>query len=83
MKSADEKTFEAMRILSRQGLAFEPASAVAFACMQQAAHEAKPGETWVIIGSGAAVKWPGTITNGFLMPRCWNPDFSIIDEIYI
>lgn len=77
---SDEATLKAVRLLLRQGLAFEPASAVALACLQQLAPEAAPGETWVMIGSGAAVKW-GTMADTFQMPRCYAPDFANIEEL--
>jgi threonine synthase len=62
------------------GLALEPASAVALACMQQVASEATAGETWVVVGSGAAVKWDNVITD-FEAPRAFQPDFANIDEL--
>jgi len=77
---SDEETLTAMRFLMRQGFAFEPASAVALACLQKVAREWIAGETWVIIGSGAAVKW-STMTDGFEMPRLWGPDVANVDEV--
>jgi len=77
---SDEETLAAMRLLMHQGLALEPASAVALACLQKVASEWTPGETRVIIGSGAAVKW-STLTEGFEMPRVWGPDVVNIDEM--
>ena len=64
----------------RRGLALEPASAVAFACMQQVASEATAGESWVVVGSGAAVKW-GNVIDDFEAPRVFKPDFANIDEL--
>lgn len=78
---SDEEALAAMRLLMSQGLALEPASAVALACLQQVASEATDGETWIIIGSGAAVKW-STMTEGFEMPRLWAPDVANVDEIF-
>ena len=70
-----------MRLLMHQGFAIEPASAVAMACLEKVASEWTAGETWVIIGSGAAVKWSSMI-DGFEMPRLWGPDVANIDEVY-
>ncbi len=69
----DEEILEAAGILMRQGFALEPASATALACLRQVASEWTAGETWVMIGSGTAVKW-GALAAGFEMPRLWDPD---------
>jgi len=53
---SDQEALEAVRFLLRQGLAFEPASAVPLACIRQLAPQAASGETWVMIGSGSAIK---------------------------
>jgi threonine synthase len=76
----DDETVQAQRLLMRHGLALEPASAVAFACMQQVASVATTGETWVVAGSGAAVKW-GNVIDGFEAPRVLEPDFANLDEL--
>jgi threonine synthase len=34
----------------------------------RAASDEAPGETWVLIGTGAAVKWPDYVVRGFEMP---------------
>ncbi len=77
---SDEDALEAMRILTRQGFALEMASAVSLACLQRVTPEKSAGETWVMIGSGAAVKW-GNIVDDFEMPRLWDADFATISEI--
>jgi len=77
---ADDETIQAQRLLMRYGLALEPASAVAFACMKKVASEATAGETWVAVGSGAAVKW-GNVIKDFEAPHVFNPDFANIDEL--
>ena len=79
---SDEEALQARRLLLRQGFALEPASAVALACVQQVASEWTAGETWVMIGSGAAVKW-GTMTDGFEMPRLWDADVASIDDLLL
>lgn len=77
---SDEKILEAQRLLMGQGFALEPASAAALACLQQVASEWSPGETWVVIGSGAAVKW-GPVAANFEMPRLWGPDVANVAEL--
>jgi hypothetical protein len=64
----------------RHGLALEAASAVALACMKTVTSEAAAGESWVVIGSGAAIKW-GTVIGDFEAPRVFEPDFANIDEL--
>jgi threonine synthase len=76
----DDETVRAQRFLMRRGLALEPASAVALACMQRVAAEATTGETWVVVGSGSAVKW-GPVIDDFEAPRVFQPDFANIDEL--
>jgi threonine synthase len=76
----DDETVRAQRFLMRRGLALEPASAVALACMQRIASEATAGETWVVVGSGSAVKW-GTVINDFQAQKVFQPDFANIDEL--
>jgi threonine synthase len=53
---SDEQILDAARRLARQGLALENASAAALACAETLPRA--DGEKWVVIGSGAAVKWP-------------------------
>jgi threonine synthase len=77
---SDEQALEALRLLLRQGFALEAASAVALACLQQIALEATSGETWVVIGSGTAVKW-GAIPGKFEMPRLLPSDFANVSEL--
>jgi threonine synthase len=76
----DDETIRAQRFLMLRGLALEPASSVALACMQRTASEATTGETWVVVGSGSAVKW-GPVIDNFKSPRVFQPDFANIDEL--
>lgn len=76
----DDKAIQAQRLLMRRGLALEPASAVALACLQQVCSEDAAGETWVVVGSGAAVKW-GVVIQYFEAPPVLQPDFANIDEL--
>ena len=77
---SDEAALAAMKLLLRQGFALEMASAVVLACLQQATSEGSRGETWVMIGSGSAVKW-GTMAGNFEMPRLWDSDVASLSEI--
>lgn len=77
---SDEQILDAQRLLMRQGFALEPASAAPLACLQQLASDWSPGETWVVVGSGAAVKW-GTVANNFEMPRLWGPDVADVADL--
>jgi threonine synthase len=77
---SDEEALAAMRLLLRQGFALEMASALVLACLQRITSEGSRGETWVMIGSGSAVKW-GNIAGSFEMPRLWDADVASISEI--
>jgi len=68
MLSSDEETFDAMHALMHCGFAVEPSSAVAYSCARKRLPESAPDETWVVIASGAAVKWPDSLLVGFEMP---------------
>jgi hypothetical protein len=47
-----------------------------YACLLDALSENSPsGETWVIVGSGAAMKWPETIIKDY------SPPMSLAKEI--
>ena len=68
MVGSEEEIFSASRRLRRKGLAMESASALAFACAEKAADLTSKSEVWVVIGSGAAVKWPDTLLQGYSLP---------------
>ena len=59
LEASESEIAEASRTFCRAGFALELASSLTYAC----ARKAKPGEgeLWVLVGSGAAVKWPETI----------------------
>ncbi len=81
MSVSDEQMLITARELGREGFALEPASAASVACAHMIADEATPGEIWVAIGTGAAVKWPQDLTSGFAMPGALPPDFRDIDSL--
>ena len=62
--------------LQRMGFALELASALPFACatQQSALESSAAGETWVIVGSGAAVKWPETLLSNYSKPISLSSD---------
>jgi threonine synthase len=77
----DGETLEAQRLLLRHGLALEPASAVALACMRRLASEATAGESWVVVGSGSAVKW-GTVIENFKPPPVLEPSLANVHDLF-
>jgi threonine synthase len=78
----DEEMLAAVRALGKEGLALEPASAASVACATaMAAGDAGKGETWVAIGTGAAIKWPQDLTTAFQMPAALDTDYQDIDAL--
>ena len=69
-EASELEILEAARALGRKGFALELASALPYACALQA--EASPKSTkrevWVLIGTGAAVKWPEALLRGYSKP---------------
>lgn len=59
----DEVILNASRWIAGQGLAIEAASSAALACALDPAEE-QGEECWVVIASGAAVKWPDQVRQG-------------------
>ncbi|MEO8131895.1 MAG: pyridoxal-phosphate dependent enzyme, partial [Bryobacteraceae bacterium] len=78
---SDDEILKTVRDLGREGFAIEPASAASVACARTIGTEATPGEVWVAIGTGAAVKWPQNLTRGFIMPETLPDDFTDLDEL--
>ncbi len=58
---------EAARVLRRKGFALELASSLPYACLRGMPHDGPSRD--VLVGSGAAVKWPETILKGFQKPE--------------
>jgi len=72
---------EAARALHRMGFALELASALPYACALQTESRrplSRP-EIWVLIGSGAAVKWPETFLRDYTKPPILGSDVEEID----
>ena len=68
MVATDAEILQAAQGLMRKGLALEPASALGFACAGRVADSENQGETWVVIGSGAAIKWPDGLLRNYQLP---------------
>ena len=80
---SDELARQAVGEMQRQGFALEPASALPYACAKQDLLSVPEGagETWVLIGSGAAVKWPDYFLERYLPPLTLQPDaVDLIEE---
>jgi len=73
----DEAILSAQRALARQGFALEPASATALACAQKLASQSAEPESWVVIGTGTAVRWPDSLRRDFSMPDKLPFDFLV------
>ncbi len=66
---SETEILDAIRRTALSGLALEPASAAAVAGARKVlANERARGETWVVIGTGALVKWPETFEVLFPLP---------------
>ena len=79
---SDEQMLATVRDLGREGLALEPASASSVACARaMAAASSRPGEVWVAIATGAAIKWPQDLARGFVMPEELPAGFVSIDDL--
>jgi threonine synthase len=84
MAVTDDAMLAAVRALGKEGLALEPASAAPVASAQAMAQEHQgigKDETWVAIGTGAAIKWPHDIVVEFRMPAALAPDHQDIDAL--
>ncbi len=70
--ASDDEAARAAGELARRGIALELSSAVALACALREA-DGGAGETWVTIGTGAAVKWPDDLARGSQRPPASGP----------
>jgi threonine synthase len=60
---AEDDIMRCVRLLARRGLAFEPSSAVALACVLSHP-DLHSDEIWVVIGTGTAIRWPASFQEG-------------------
>ena len=78
-EASESQIAAAAKDLRRRGFALELASALPYACLVDAlSANSSTGETWVVVGSGAAVKWPETIIKDYFPPMSFAED---IEEI--
>jgi threonine synthase len=78
-EASESQIAEAAQELRSRGFALELASALPYACLLDAlSANSTTGETWVVVGSGAAVKWPETIIKDYSPPISFTKD---IEEI--
>lgn len=75
VEASDAVILKAARSIAQEGFALEPASAAAVACARAQSPE-QGDEIWVSIGTGAAVKWPGALCEGFVRPQKLVPDWK-------
>jgi threonine synthase len=69
-EASEPEILQAAQALRRAGLALELASALPYACAlrTRAAQRSPEREVWVLIGSGAAVKWPEMFLKDYSKP---------------
>jgi threonine synthase len=77
--ASEAEIIAASRTLQKNGLAMELASALAFACAEKAAATAGDDESWVVIGSGSAVKWPANLMKNYHRPPLLDPNLEILE----
>jgi threonine synthase len=79
---SDEEITQAASELARAGYAVEPASATTLACAKKEFRkpEASP-ESWVLIGTGAYVKWAETLNRQFAPLRLLEPEFEMVEDL--
>jgi threonine synthase len=80
VEADDESILEAAACLARAGLALELASAAAFACARLVT-DVDRAETWVAIGTGAAVKWPEALTLGRPLTEKLPSNFDAVEQL--
>ncbi len=81
VEATEEDILAAARDYAGMGLAFEPASSAALACARAHADLGRVDETWVLIGTGTAIRWPQTFRDDTGEARRLPPGFDNIDEI--
>jgi threonine synthase len=80
-EASEVEILEAARALRRMGFALELASALPFACALHTESDRRLSrpEIWVLVGTGAAVKWPETFLKGYAKPAILGSDVEEID----
>jgi threonine synthase len=68
--------------MAKAGYALEPASAAALACAKKVLSKPTEGqETWVLVGTGAYVKWAETLNHQFDPLRVLDPGFDRVEDL--
>jgi threonine synthase len=79
---SDEEITQAASELARAGYAVEPASAATLACAKKNFQELESSsETWVLIGTGAYVKWAETLNRQFEPLGLLDPEFERVEDL--
>ncbi|MFN0171690.1 MAG: pyridoxal-phosphate dependent enzyme [Bryobacteraceae bacterium] len=81
LESSEEAILAAARDYARLGLALEPASSAALACARAHSDFGRVEETWVLIGTGTAIRWPQTFQHDTGEALRLPSGFDNIDEI--
>lgn len=82
---SDLEIMHAASELAKAGYAVEPASAATLACAKKQFSEPASipsiPETWVLIGTGAYVKWPETLNRQFELLPVLDPEFETVEDL--
>ena len=83
IRASDAEIAGACQRLQRTGLALELASALAYRCAETTAEREKHQlkgrpERWVVVGSGAAVKWPDSLMKNYQRPNAFDSASSVV-----
>jgi len=82
LSCSDEEITQAASELARAGYAVEPASAATLACAKKEFRKPESSsETWVLIGTGAYVKWAETLNRQFEPLRLLEPEFERVEDL--
>lgn len=81
LEVTDDEILRSASGLARKGLALEPASAAAMACASNLTEDGGDAERWVVIGTGAAIKWPPASGRPFVMPEKLPPDYDDVSQL--
>ena len=67
--ASDEEILTAAAESARRGFAIESSSAASLACAAQMAASSGDEQTWIVIASGAGIKWPSELLSSFSSRR--------------
>jgi threonine synthase len=79
---SDEEIAQATSEMARAGYALEPASVATLACAKKLLSKpTRSQETWVLVGTGAYVKWAETLNHQFEPLQVLDPEFVNVDNL--